>query len=82
MLKCNEHVEINKFVCSLTCTWMAIIDSQFYSIDSLFWDVWLEWNAILVVAWLYPTLKSQISLSSVQENIEKANISNLRLNLS
>ena len=32
---------------------MAIIDSQFYIIDSLSLDVSLEWNANLVVAWLY-----------------------------
>ena len=30
----NEHVEINKFLCSLACTWKPIIDSQFYIIDS------------------------------------------------
>ena len=30
----NEHVEINKFLCSLACTWMTIINSQFYIIDS------------------------------------------------
>ena len=34
MYQCNEHVEMNKVLCSLTCTWMAIIDSQFYIIDS------------------------------------------------
>ena len=30
----NEHVEMNKFLCSLACTLMTIIDSQFYIIDS------------------------------------------------
>ena len=35
MFQCNEHVEMNKFLCSLACTWMTIIDSQFYIIDSL-----------------------------------------------
>ena len=39
MFKCNEHVEMNKFLCSLACTWMTIIDSQFYIIDSLTLDV-------------------------------------------
>ena len=34
MFQCNEHVEMNKFLCSLACTWMTIIDSQFYIIDS------------------------------------------------
>ena len=32
----NEHVEINNFSCSLSCTWMTIIDSLFYASDSLF----------------------------------------------
>ena len=36
------HVEMNKFLCSLACTWMTIIDSQFYIIDSLSLDVSLE----------------------------------------
>ena len=37
--QCNEHVEMNKFLCSLACTWMTIIVSQFYIIDSLSLDV-------------------------------------------
>ena len=53
MFQWNEQVEMNKFFCSLACTWMTIIDSQFYIIDSLSLDVSLEWNANLVVAWLY-----------------------------
>ena len=53
MFQCNAHVEMNKFLCSLACTWMAIIDSQLYIIDSLSLDVSSEWNANLVVAWLY-----------------------------
>ena len=32
-LQCNEHVEMTKFLCSLACTWMTIIDSQFYSLS-------------------------------------------------
>ena len=36
------HVEINKFLCGLACTWMTIIDSQFYIIDSLSLDVSFE----------------------------------------
>ena len=47
MFQCNEHVAMNKFLCSLT-----IIDSQFYIIDRLSLDVSLESNAKLVVAWL------------------------------
>ena len=39
---CNEHVEMNKFLCSLACTWMSILHSQFYIIDSLSLDVPLE----------------------------------------
>ena len=42
MFQCNEHVESNKFLCSLACTWMTIIDSQFRIIDSLSLDVSLE----------------------------------------
>ena len=42
MFQCNKHVEMNKFLCSLACTWMTIIDSQFYIIDSLSIDVSLE----------------------------------------
>ena len=38
----NEHVEMNNFFSSLACTWMTIIDSQFYIIDSLSLDVSLE----------------------------------------
>ena len=39
MFHCNEHVEMNKFLCSLACTWMTIIDSQFYIFDILALDV-------------------------------------------
>ena len=42
MFQCNEHVEMNKFLCSLAGTWMTIIDSQFYIIDSLSLDVSFE----------------------------------------
>ena len=28
MFKCNEHVETNKFLRSLACTWMTITNSQ------------------------------------------------------
>ena len=42
MFQCNEHVEMNKFLCSLACTWMAIIDSQFHIIDSLSLHVSLD----------------------------------------
>ena len=35
MFPCNERVEMS-FLCSLACTWMTIIDSQVYIIDSLF----------------------------------------------
>ena len=53
MFQCNEHVEMNTFLCSLACTWMTVIDSQFHIIDSCSLDVSLEWNAKLLVAWLY-----------------------------
>ena len=52
MFQCNEHGERNKLLCSLACTWITIIDSQFYIVDSLSLDVSLESNADLVVAWL------------------------------
>ena len=39
VLQCNEYVEMNKLLCSLACTWMTIVDSQFYNIDSLSLDV-------------------------------------------
>ena len=42
MFQCNKHEEMNKFLCSLAYTWMTIIDSQFYIIDSLILDVSLE----------------------------------------
>ena len=29
MLQCNEHVEMNMFLCSVAGTWMTIIASQF-----------------------------------------------------
>ena len=38
---------MNKFLCSLACTWMTIIDRQFYIIDSLsemfLWNEMLNW---------------------------------------
>ena len=42
MFQCNEHAEMNTFLCSLACTWMTIIDSQFYIIDGLSLDVSFE----------------------------------------
>ena len=39
---------MNNFSCSLSCTWMTIIDSLFYAPDSLF-----EIIAKLLAAWLY-----------------------------
>ena len=56
---------MNMFLCSLACTWMIIIDCQFYSIDSLSFDVSLECNANLVVAWLF-----KYALSSKPSDIE------------
>ena len=31
----NEHVEMNKFSCSLSCTWMTIINCLYHAYDSL-----------------------------------------------
>ena len=46
---------MNNFSCSLSCSWMAIIDCLFYASDSLSRDV--SWGNIakLLVAWLYLT---------------------------
>ena len=45
---------MNNFSCSLSCTWMKIIDCLFYDSDSLHvsWDVSWEFIAELLVAWL------------------------------
>ena len=48
----NELVEKNKFSCSLSCTWMTIIDCLFYAFDNLYGDVLLEYIPKLVVVWL------------------------------
>ena len=42
MFQCKENVEMNKLLCGLACTWITMIDSQFYIIDSLSLDVSLE----------------------------------------
>ena len=42
MFQCNKHVEMTKFLCSLACTCMTIVDRKFYIIDSLSLDVSLE----------------------------------------
>ena len=42
MFQCNEHVEMNKFLCSLAYALMTIIDSQLYNIGSLSLDVSME----------------------------------------
>ena len=59
MFQCNEHVEINKFLSNLACTWMTIIDSQIYILDSLSLYVSLEYNANSVV--VCPCMKNNIS---------------------
>ena len=38
---------MNNFSCSLSCTWMTIIDCQFYASDSLSRDVSWEYIAKL-----------------------------------
>ena len=61
MFQCYEHVEMNKFLCSLACTWMTIIDSQFYIIGSLSLDVssemltwWLPGCSVLSIVQTLP----------------------------
>ena len=51
-IQTNEHVEMNKFACSLSCTWMTIIDWLFYASDSLSSAVSREFIAKLLVAWM------------------------------
>ena len=41
---------MNKVLCSLACTWMTIIESELYIIDSLSLDVSLERHANLAGA--------------------------------
>ena len=45
---------MNNFSCSLSCTWMTIIESRlsFYASDSISLDVSWEYIAKLLVAWL------------------------------
>ena len=43
---------MNKFSYSLSCTWITIIDSQYFAFDSLSGDVSLEYIAKLVFEWL------------------------------
>ena len=43
---------MNKFSCSLSCTWVTIIDRLFYASNNLSLDVSFEYIAKLVVAWL------------------------------
>ena len=44
---------MNKFLCSMSCTWIVILDCLFYAFDSLSWDISLRDIANLVVALLY-----------------------------
>ena len=48
---------MNMFSCSLSCTWMTIINCLFYAFDSFSLDVLLEYIAKLVVVWLYNLCK-------------------------
>ena len=43
---------MNKFLYSLSCNWMTIIDCLFYAFDSLSLDISLEYVAKLAVAML------------------------------
>ena len=45
---------MNNFSCSLSCTWITIIDCLFYASDILSRDVTWEYIAKLLVAWLLP----------------------------
>ena len=62
MFQCNMHVEMNKFLCSLACTWMTIIDSQFISLTAYLKMVHL--NEMLT--WWLPSCKLIITNDSMQ----------------
>ena len=48
MFQCNEHVELNKFLCSLADTWMAIIESQFILLTAYLTMLkTFDWNKML-----------------------------------
>ena len=68
MFQCNEHVEMNKFLCSLACTWMTIIDGKFYIIDSLSLDVLLL-GGCLVVRWNNLSWKYKFKDSVVEAEV-------------
>ena len=48
---------MNNFSCSLSCTWVTIIECLFYASDSLSWDVSWMYIANLEIAWLYFHIK-------------------------
>ena len=50
MFQCNEHVEMDKFLCSLACTWMTIIDSQVILLTA--YRKMFRWNEMLT--WWLP----------------------------
>ena len=51
----TEHVEMNNFSCSLSCTWMTIIHSLFYFMLLAAYLEMFHWSILLklLVVWLY-----------------------------
>ena len=56
MFQCNEHVEMNKFLCSLACTWVTTIDSQVILLTAYLWMFHL--NEMLT--WWLPCCKTYV----------------------
>ena len=59
-MKGNELIEMNNFLCSLSCTCMTMRDCLFYASGSLSLDVPLGYIAKLLLEWLniYGKLRS------------------------
>ena len=58
---------MNNFSCSLSCTWITIIDCLFYASDSLSWDVSWEYIAsCVVVTYCYSHVTAITSSSQTQ----------------
>ena len=58
MFQCNEHVEMNKFLRSLACIWMKMIDSQFMLLLLTAYLKRFYWNEML--PWWLPGCKPMV----------------------
>ena len=59
MFQCIEHEEMNKLLCSLACTWMTRIDSQFILLAAYL--KMFHWNEMLI--WWLPGCNYRLVLS-------------------